>query len=222
METSPTKLEDFPEYREAQQLLVKVQLELAAVEKELEQLRLAASSPNTLTLAQRAQAFLRNEESSPIARSPQREQIERLYDKRRLLHAAVEEQRRTIAEVTSKLSKAVCETQRDEYVKIVKAVANAVHAVAEANLAERLFFESLRSGGIEYSSWLRRLAFMPAGDLTDINSLASFYMKEVKEFCPEALGLTPEPPPTPPEKKPLLKRVKDAMTQKEDDWNTAA
>jgi hypothetical protein len=217
METSPTRLEDFPQYQEAQKLLVKVQLELAAVEKELEQLRLAASSPNTLTLTQRAQAFLRNDDASPTARTPQREQIERLYDKRRLLHAAVEEQRRIIASVTSKLSKAVCETQRDEYVKIVKAVANAVHAVAEANLAERLFFESLRSGGIEYSSWLRRLAFMPAGDLTDINSLASFYMNEVKEFCPEALGLTPEPPPP---RKPLLKRVKDAM--KEDDWTPAA
>jgi hypothetical protein len=134
----------------------------------------------------------------------------------------VEEQRRIIHNVTSKLSKEVCEARREEYVRIVKAVANAVQEVAEANRQEREFFESLRSGGIEYGSWLRRLAFMPAGDLSDINSRASFYLNEVKEFCPEALGLMPEPPP-PPEKPTLRQRVASSLKSKSsDDWTPAA
>jgi NADH dehydrogenase/NADH:ubiquinone oxidoreductase subunit G len=212
-ETSLRGLEDFPEYHEAKSLLAKAQHELLAAERQLDALHGSLSTPAVLTLQERARNWLRGDDASPTARSPQREQIDALHDKRRLLTAAVQEQRQRLASLGSELSKRVCEELKPDYTALVRRIAETVEALAKLLDEEQAFRDRLRDGGIEYASYLRTMNFPACGKLSDPYSNATAFLTEARTYY-----LNPPEPPTPPEKKPPLRRMKEAVVSSDTDW----
>lgn len=210
---------EFPAYQKAEARLAEAQQELKRVGKRIEAILLELSHPHPPTTQEKALAWLRREDAPTAASGGLREELSKAYDTKRMLIAAVELQRRAVQELGATLSKQIVEQLRPEHVKIVARIAAAVKELAAANQVEREFREALADQGISYSSCIRPFAFFKVGDLKDQYSAATLYLKEVKIYYPEALGLPPEPP-QPAEKRSLLRRIKETVSPAEDDWTT--
>lgn len=221
--TAIPSLNSFPEYEAARIRYAEAQHELRSIEERINTVLTEMYYPpsTSVTTRERALAWLRREEKPEKRLSGLSEELSGLYDTRRILRAAVELQKHEVEAIGARLSKEMSQQVRPEHIKIVARIAAAVKALAEANEEEQQFRGALTTHG--YTVHLRPLSFFRAGVASDPYSYANLFLKEVREYAPESLGLPPAS--SQPKKPPLMERIKKAVSREPEDeaeWPTNA
>ena len=171
--------------REAEQKLAQLKKRLRLKENEFEaahnEYARAMAKTSTERIGDAAALLLAGGELTTITRSD----LERLRTEREVLTAAGAEQQRIVAIAQGRVSRALHETNRSEYIAIEKRIAAAVAELARANEAEARFFEDLKAAGCN-SITFRPMGIKAVGLASDKQSPAAFHAREVREHCPEA------------------------------------
>lgn len=163
--------------------------ELAQVHKQIEltieQKTSLLRNPREAELVVAADAFLAGK-SVDVA--PVDERLRKLHRDADVISLALTRQQAITAGLRGKFSREVCEhpQNRATYVAIQKRKAAAIMELAASNELEQQFFSALYGAGCSSVSF-RPMGIKEIGTLKDGNSRASLHLKELKEFCPEAL-----------------------------------
>lgn len=186
-----SRLEDFEEYRQAQELLADVQIEYTRCDQRVSEIltALAQPKPRRSPITEQAEALLAGtmvvEEVSPLT-----QELDELHTRRKVLTEAIRLQRQKVEELRAEYSRQACEQVKPAYDKIVARLALAVKELGLALDEERQFREQLAENRIEYASWIRPMPFPRVGGLADPSdplSPAMAYLCEIARYYPEAL-----------------------------------
>src|SRR4051794_19185144 len=101
----------------------------------------------------------------------------------RVLHAALERQRKVVAEVESRASKRIAEQLKPDYVGILKRGAKALSALRQFVIEEREFRRAMIDNDVKFASVIRPMALNAIADETDIDN----YARELREHYNIAL-----------------------------------
>ena len=116
-------------------------------------------------------------------------QVAELQRVEHVLEKTIELQRGRIAGLQGRLSAIVCAPLVPEHKALVKAIAGAVVALAEACEAESAFRYRLQQADVLSGPYLRPMPYRKCGMLKDDNSDAARYLAECREF-----GFLPKEP----------------------------
>ncbi len=109
-------------------------------------------------------------------------QVAELQRVEHVLEKTIELQRGRIAGLQGRLSAIVCAPLVPEHKALVKGIADAVIALAEACEAESALRYRLEQADVFYSPYLRPMPYRRCGMLSDLNSDAARYLRECREF----------------------------------------
>jgi len=122
------------------------------------------------------------ETSAPVGAAD----IERLEHELAVLDSAVEKQKRILDHARSDFSVVVCDTQRNAYIQIERDILAALEKLAEANQAERDFFNALTDAGVSVIPF-RFMRVREVGLPNDPQGKLSRHRQELQQFAPEVL-----------------------------------
>jgi hypothetical protein len=179
MKKIPT-LNDYPEWREAENLLTSLKSQRDLAEKDL-QTALAGINNQRATdrLTAEAESMLAGREMPQAANLMNA--MEEALHRRRVAARAVELQEHRLTEIKSRLSREICQQLRPRYSSLVKAVADAALVLDKAMVDERAFRDELSQAGISFSGHLQPVIFHGPGVLSDENSRASHFFREATD-----------------------------------------
>ncbi len=174
--------DSFPEWAQHQNKLHEKQHELNDNRAKQAELSKAGSEreerPDSLT----AEALAELDGIEHLRAQNNGAQVAELQRVEHVLEKTIELQRGRIAGLQGRLSAIVCAPLVPEHKALVKGIADAVIALAEACEAESALRYRLEQADVFYSPYLRPMPYRRCGSLKDLNSDASQYLKECVEF----------------------------------------
>jgi cell division septum initiation protein DivIVA len=172
-------------YRAALAELQKLQGELGRVSEDID-----AKTQKLVSLRQRSQAERLADEAEAMLSSGVInessgliEEINRLEHRRDVLETAIELQGHVVDRVRGPYSLMVNESQRARHKEIVSRIATGMRQVAAGFDDEIRLFDELAQA--EAAVMLRPMRVNTIGSLRDQNSIATFFIRELKEYFPE-------------------------------------
>jgi hypothetical protein len=112
--------------------------------------------------------------------------IQRLEHELNVLTTAVEKQQRIVDHERAEFSVIVCDSQRNAYIQIERDILAALEKLAQANQAERDFFNALKDAGVS-SIPFRFMRVREVGLASDPQGKLSRHRQELAQFAPEVL-----------------------------------
>lgn len=130
----------------------------------------------------RAEGATAVETKTPVAASD----IQRLEHEIQVLESASKEQQRIVDRARSDFSVMVCDAQRNAYIQIERDILAALEKLAEANQAERDFFNALTDAGVSVIPF-RFMRVREVGLPNDPQGKLARHRQELQQFAPEVL-----------------------------------
>jgi hypothetical protein len=174
-------------YRDALEELQKLQNELGRVSNEID-----LKTQKLISLRHRSQTERLQDEASIMLSggsfnesSGLLEEVTELQHRREVTEAAVEMQKQVVDRARGPFSIMLNESQRARHEAIVERLAKGVLELAQGFDDEIRLFDELTQAGA--APMFRPMRVSVIGSLCDQNSVASFFLREIREYFPEVV-----------------------------------
>lgn len=183
------RLEDYPEWRDANQKLTKLQEKLSETEHHIAtlqgELNVVAEGTREGEVERKAAALLTGNLDAAITHNrgmlTVSEDLGRAREERGTYVRAIEMLNKEINQLRGRLSSRICEALGPEYRRLVQKQERQVREVARTNDEIREFLKAIEGQGVSVSN-LRNMVFAGVGLLSEDYSKANYYLRECREF----------------------------------------
>lgn len=173
------RLQDFPEWQEAEKRLVEIQRQITATDEEYQEQLNGLIAQRQQRWAERleaeASAMLDGKEPPPTIEEQQLRNVERRL---KVLRRAEQLHRERMNALRSELSRNIAQQVRPEYATLVRDLARAAAALAKLVDREQQFREELKQGDISFVGTFPPCPLRGFGTLRDESSRVSHFLKE--------------------------------------------
>ena len=177
--SEPRKLEDCPEYTQAQAKLHELVAERNVVANEIRDVAVGLHRPPD-TIGAEALAYLDGENTAKAREPALREQFTALTHQQNILDAAIQMQRKRLDVAREVASRTICETLAPAWKERAKKIRDAAIVLADLGDEQHAFFADLERQGI----------FMPQKWLQASTQPATCWqLKVLGKMCTEALEM---------------------------------